>query len=110
MLATWRSSRAKRAARKACGRAERRGKFHDVLTISSQPAQVEGRAVHWTLGRRPHSGCPRHQRMISTLVEGSPLRFTILLYLPTDHKAESVATAMIEAMRRATGPSAAAST
>ncbi|HMZ15286.1 MAG TPA: IS30 family transposase, partial [Mycobacterium sp.] len=35
---------------------------------------------------------------IGTLVERST-RFTILLHLPSDHTAESVATAMIEAMR-----------
>ncbi|MGK2869924.1 MAG: IS30 family transposase [Mycobacterium sp.] len=86
----------KRAARKTRGRAERRGKFHDVLTISRRPAQIEDRAVpgHWEgdliLGARGTSA-------IGTLVERST-RFTILLYLPIDHKAESVATAMIEAM------------
>ena len=38
-----------------------------------------------------------HKSAIGTLVERST-RFTILLHLPADHTAESVATAMIEAM------------
>lgn len=86
----------KRAARKPRGHTERRGKFNDVITISKRPAQVEDRAVpgHWEgdliLGTRGTSA-------IGTLVERST-RFTILLHLPTDHTAESVATAMIEAM------------
>jgi IS30 family transposase len=86
----------KRAARKTQGRTERRGKFNGVLTISQRPAQVEDRAVpgHWEgdliLGARGSSA-------IGTLVERST-RFTILLHLPTDHTAESVATAMIETM------------
>jgi len=86
----------KRAARKPQGHSERRGKFHGVLTISQRPAQVEDRAVpgHWEgdliLGTRGTSA-------IGTLVERST-RFTLLLHLPTDHSAESVAAAMIEAM------------
>ena len=86
----------KRAARKTRGRAQRRGKFNDVFTISERPAEAADRAVpgHWEgdliLGTAGTSA-------IGTLVERST-RFTILLHLPTDHTAESVATAMIEAM------------
>jgi IS30 family transposase len=86
----------KRAARKPRGTTERRGKFSDVITISQRPAEVEDRAVpgHWEgdliLGTECGSA-------IGTLVERST-RFTILLHLPTDHTADSVATAMIEAM------------
>jgi transposase, IS30 family len=86
----------KRAARKARGRTERRGKFNDVITISKRPAEAADRAVpgHWEgdliLGTRGASA-------IGTLVERST-RFTILLHLPTDHTAESVAAAMIDAM------------
>ncbi len=86
----------KRAARKARGRTERRGKFNDVIAISKRPAEAADRAVpgHWEgdliLGTRGTSA-------IGTLVERST-RFTILLYLPTDHTAESVAAAMIDAM------------
>jgi transposase, IS30 family len=86
----------KRAARKPRGSTERRGKFSDVITISQRPAVVDDRAVpgHWEgdliLGARCASA-------IGTLVERST-RFTILLHLPGDHTADSVATAMIEAM------------
>lgn len=87
----------KRAARKSRGRTERRGKFSDVFTISDRPAEAADRAVagHWEgdliLGTRGTSA-------IGTLVERST-RFTILLHLPTDHTADSVAVAMIAAMR-----------
>ncbi|MBP2451345.1 IS30 family transposase [Mycolicibacterium lutetiense] len=86
----------KRAARKPRGSTERRGKFSDVITISQRPAVVDDRAVpgHWEgdliLGAAGGSA-------IGTLVERST-RFTILLHLPHDHTADSVATAMIEAM------------
>lgn len=86
----------KRAARKPRDHTERRGKFTDVLTISDRPAEAKDRAVpgHWEgdliLGTRGGSA-------IGTLVERST-RFTILLHLPEDHTAESVAAAMIEAM------------
>jgi IS30 family transposase len=86
----------KRAARKSRGGTERRGTFSDVITISQRPAVVDDRAVpgHWEgdliLGSRCASA-------IGTLVERST-RFTILLHLPHDHTADSVATAMIEAM------------
>jgi IS30 family transposase len=87
----------KRTARKPRGHIERRGTFSDVITISKRPAEADDRAVpgHWEgdliLGA---TGCPS---AIGTLVERST-RFTILLHLPNDHTAESVATAMIEAM------------
>jgi transposase, IS30 family len=86
----------KRAARKPRGHTERRGKFSDVITISKRPPEADDRAMpgHWEgdliLGTRGTSA-------IGTLVERST-RFTILLHLPDDHTAESVATAMIEAM------------
>ena len=86
----------KRAARKTRGRAERRGKFSDVFTISERPAEVADRAVpgHWEGDLIQGTG---NTSAIGTLVERST-RFTILLHLPADHTAESVATAMIEAM------------
>lgn len=75
----------------------RRGKFQDVLTIADRPAEADDRAVpgHWEgdliIGRDGLSA-------IGTLVERST-RFTILLHLPTDRTADSVATAMITAMK-----------
>jgi IS30 family transposase len=86
----------KRAARKPRGSTERRGKFSDVITISQRPAVVDDRAVpgHWEGDLILGAGCTS---AIGTLVERST-RFTILLHLPGDHTADSVATAMIEAM------------
>lgn len=86
----------KRAARKPRGHSERRGTFSDVITISQRPAVVADRAVpgHWEGDLILGSGC---NSAIGTLVERST-RFTVLLHLPHDHTADSVATAMIEAM------------
>ena len=87
------------------GRARRRSRtvtrrgaspFTDALTISERPAEASDRAVpgHWEgdliVGTASRSA-------IGTLVERST-RFTILLHLPEDHTAESVAAAMITAM------------
>jgi transposase, IS30 family len=86
----------KRAARKARDAAPRRSRFADVISISDRPAEVADRAVpgHWEgdliIGARNGSA-------IGTLVERST-RFTILLHLPADHTAESVAAAMIAEM------------
>jgi IS30 family transposase len=88
----------KRAARKPRGSVTRAGVYPpgSVFTIRERPAEAEDRAVpgHWEgdliIGTASGSA-------IGTLVERST-RFTILLHLPVDHTAESVATAMIEAM------------
>jgi transposase, IS30 family len=67
-----------------------------VFTISDRPAEAADRAVpgHWEgdliLGAQGGSA-------IGTLVERST-RFTLLLHLANDHGADTVATAMIEAM------------
>lgn len=87
----------KRATRKTRDRApERRGRFTDAITISDRPAEVADRAVpgHWEgdLIIGAHNGSA-----VGTLVERST-RFTILLHLPSDHTAESVAAAMIAEM------------
>jgi transposase, IS30 family len=86
----------KRTARKPRGQSERRGKFNDVFIISERPAEAADRAVpgHWEGDLILGAGCTS---AIGTLVERST-RFTILLHLPSDHTAESVAMAMIEAM------------
>jgi IS30 family transposase len=86
----------KRAARKTRGRAKGPGTFTGAFTISQRPPEVADRAVpgHWEgdliIGTLSGSA-------IGTLVERST-RFTILLHLPIDHTAASVAAAMIEAM------------
>jgi IS30 family transposase len=87
----------RRTARKPRNRVERRGQpYRDAFTISQRPAEAEDRAVpgHWEgdliVG-------PASKSAIGTLVERTT-RFTILLHLPDDHTAETVAAAMIEAM------------
>lgn len=87
----------KRAARKSRDRYISRGVYTgEEFTISDRPPEAEDRAVpgHWEgdliLGIGGTSA-------IGTLVERAT-RFTVLLHLPDDHSAETVATAMIEAM------------
>lgn len=88
----------KRAHRKARGQSGRHGVYPhgSVFTISDRPAEAADRAVpgHWEGDLIIGAG---HGSAIGTLVERST-RFTILLHLPTDHTAETVAAAMIEAM------------
>jgi IS30 family transposase len=88
----------KRAARKPHGHRGHTGVYNpeEIFTISDRPAEADDRAVpgHWEgdliMGIGNHSA-------IGTLVERST-RFTILLHLPHDHTAATVAAAMIEAM------------
>ena len=89
----------KRAARKNRGRADaRRGGVYngDEFKISDRPAEAADRAVpgHWEGDLIMGAG---NASAIGTLVERAT-RFTILLHLPIDHTAESVAAAMIKAM------------
>jgi transposase, IS30 family len=86
----------KRAARKPRDRYTSRGVYRgEEFTISDRPPEADDRAVpgHWEgdLILGPANSA------IGTLVERST-RFTILLHLPTDHSAETVAAAMITAM------------
>jgi len=84
-----------RAIRRSRSRLEQRGKITNMVMISERPAEVEDRAVpgHWEgdliIGRDGTA--------IGTLVERST-RFTILLHLPDDHTADTVAAAMIREM------------
>lgn len=88
----------KRAVRKPRGSVTRAGVYPpgSVFTIRDRPAEAEDRAVpgHWEGDLILGTG---NTSAIGTLVERST-RFTILLHLPADHTAESVATAMIAAM------------
>jgi transposase, IS30 family len=88
----------KRAARKPHGSTGRAGAYPpgSVFTISDRPPEADDRAVpgHWEGDLILGAG---HGSAIGTLVERST-RFTILLHLPADHTAETVAAAMIEAM------------
>jgi transposase, IS30 family len=88
----------KRSTRKPRGLTGRTGVYGaEVFTISDRPPEAKDRAVpgHWEGDLILGAG---HQSAIGTLVERST-RFTILLHLTGDHTAETVATAMIEAMR-----------
>jgi IS30 family transposase len=87
----------KRAARKPRGRYPSRGVYSgQEFTISDRPPEADDRAVpgHWEGDLILGPG----NSAIGTLVERST-RFTMLLHLPEEHTAETVAAAMIEAMR-----------
>jgi transposase, IS30 family len=88
----------KRPARKPRGHPGRTGVYAPgaVFTISDRPPEAQDRAVpgHWEGDLLLGAG---HGSAIGTLVERAT-RFTILLHLTPDHTAETVATAMIEAM------------
>ena len=86
----------KRATRRPRGQ-RRTGVYGaEVFTISDRPPEAADRAVprHWEGDLIMGEG---NKSAIGTLVERST-RFTILLHLPGDHAAETVAAAMIEAM------------
>ena len=94
----WQRLSTRRAARKPRDRVERRGKpYADAFTIAQRPAEVEDRAVpgHWEGDLILGAG---NGSAIGTLVERTS-RFTLLLHLSGDHGADTVARAMIEAMK-----------
>lgn len=94
----WKQLSTSRSARKPRDRVERRGKpYADAFTIAQRPAEVDDRAVpgHWEGDLILGAGCGS---AIGTLVERTS-RFTLLLHLPGDHGADTVAAAMIEAMK-----------
>jgi len=88
----------KRSTRKPRGHPGRTGVYTpgQIFTISDRPPEAADRAVpgHWEGDLIMGAG---NRSAIGTLVERST-RFTILLHLPGDHTADTVAAAMIEAM------------
>lgn len=96
LLKHLRTRRVTRRSRASTRKGQGRGRIVDAMPISARPAEAEDRAVpgHWEGDLILGTG---NTSAIGTLVERST-RFTILLHLPADHTAESVATAMIAAM------------
>jgi transposase, IS30 family len=91
-----RTGRAVRKTRRQVG--ERRGRIPDMVNIAERPTEVDDRVVpgHWEgdliLGAQSKSA-------IGTLVE-RVTGFVMLLHLPGDHGATTVAEAMVESMSR----------
>ena len=90
------TGRGSRKPRERVGAAKGGRPFKDALKISQRPPEVADRAVpgHWEGDLILGTG---NTSAIGTLVERTT-RYTILLHLPGDHTAETVAGAMVTAM------------
>jgi transposase, IS30 family len=87
-----------RAVRKPRRKAEeRRGRIPDMVNIADRPKEVEDRAVPGDWEGDLILGSTESGSAIGTLVERAT-GFTMLLHLPGDHTAETVAEAMIAKM------------
>jgi IS30 family transposase len=92
LVAGLRRERAERRPRARCGKAEKRGKIAEMLSIDERPAEVAGRAVpgHWESDLVVGA---RNATAMATLVERST-RFTLLVPLPDGKDAASVRKAL----------------
>ena len=97
LTATLRTGRALRKPRRqAQARRARGDRIKNMIMISERPPEVADRAVpgHWEGDLIMGAG---NLSAIGTLVERTT-RFVMLLHLPGDHRAETVADAMVNAM------------
>ena len=91
-----RSGRALRRPRRQAGARRSRDRIKDMVLISERPCEVADRAGpgHWEGDLLMGAA---NKTAIGTLVERTT-RFLILLHLPGDHSAETLAEAMVTAM------------
>jgi len=92
-----RTGRAVRRPRRKA--AERRGRIPNMVNIADRPKQVEDRAVPGDWEGDLILGSAKSGSAIGTLVERAT-GFVMLLHLPDDHTAETVAEAMIAKMTK----------
>ncbi len=91
----------RRAARKARGVPRQKSLYRDAFTIRQRPPEVADRAVpgHWEGDLILGAG---NGSAVGTLVERTT-RFVILLHLPGNHDADTVAAAMVREMSKLPG-------